>query len=111
MAAQVHGCRAQIHRVVTTHSLRTHHSALPLRQYACDRPDLESLYKKYGGKEGERRTSFRGADRLKLIYGILVARRTHMGCNLDIPRLVKSKCLLGFFPLHDKVELRALQAK
>lgn len=80
-------------------------------QYTYDRPELESLYKKYGGGEGERRIPFRGADRLKLLYGILVAKRTDMGCNLDILRLLKSKCILAFFPLHDKVELRTLQIK
>lgn len=83
----------------------------PPRQYTCDRPELDSLYKKYGGGEGERRIPFRGVDRLKLLYGILVAKRGDMGCNLDILRLLKSKCLLGFFPLHDKVELRSLQIK
>lgn len=72
---------------------------------------MENLYKKYGGGEGERRIPFRGADRLKLLYGILVAKKADMGCNLDILRLVKSRCLLAFFPLHDKVELRALQTK
>lgn len=81
------------------------------QQYVCDRPELESLYNKYGGGEGQRRIPFRGADRLKLLYGILVAKRVDMGCNLDILKLVKSKCLLAFFPLHDKVELRALQIK
>ncbi|CAN0179632.1 unnamed protein product, partial [Laminaria digitata] len=74
-------------------------------------PELENLYKKHGGMEVAMSIPFRGADRLKLIYSILVAKRTDMGCNLDILRLVKSKCLLAFFPLHDKVELRALQLK
>lgn len=82
------------------------------RQYTADRPELDGLYKKYGGLErGMRMIPFRGTDRLKLIYSILVAKRTDMGCNLDILRLVKSKCILAFFPLHDKVELRALQRK
>ncbi|CAM9168269.1 unnamed protein product [Sphacelaria rigidula] len=79
--------------------------------YTIDRPELDALYKKYGGGEGTRRIPFRGADRLKLLYGILVAKRGDMGCNLDILRLLKSKCLLGFFPLHDKIELRALQVE
>lgn len=81
-------------------------------QYTVDRPEMESLYKKYGGVERDvMMIPFRGTDRLKLIYSILVAKRADMGCNLDILRLVKSKCLLAFFPLHDKVELRALQRK
>lgn len=82
-----------------------------LKQYTGDRPELENLYSKHGGMEGGMTIPFRGADRLKLIYSILVAKRTDQGCNLDILRLVKSKCLLAFFPLHDKVELRALQQK
>ncbi|CAM9243719.1 unnamed protein product [Hapterophycus canaliculatus] len=80
--------------------------------YTADRPELDSLYKKYGGLERDMMMiPFRGTDRLKLMYSILVAKRTDMGCNLDILRLVKSRCLLAFFPLHDKVELRALQRK
>lgn len=81
-------------------------------QYTADRPELDSLYKKYGGLESDvMMIPFRGTDRLKLMYSILVAKRTDSGCNLDILRLVKSRCLLAFFPLHDKVELRALQRK
>ena len=81
-------------------------------QYTVDRPDLDGLYKKYGGLERDvMMIPFRGIDRLKLIHSIIVAKRADMGCNLDILRLVKSKCLLAFFPLHDKVELRALQRK
>ncbi|CAM9468938.1 unnamed protein product [Pylaiella littoralis] len=80
--------------------------------YTADRPEMDSLYKKYGGLERDvMMIPFRGTDRLKLMYSILVAKRADMGCNLDILRLVKSKCLLAFFPLHDKVELRALQRK
>ncbi|CAM9104726.1 unnamed protein product [Ectocarpus sp. 13 AM-2016] len=80
--------------------------------YTVDRPELESLYKKHGGLERDVvMIPFRGTDRLKLLYSILVAKTADSGCNLDILRLVKSKCLLAFFPLHDKVELRALQRK
>lgn len=81
-------------------------------QYTVDRPELDGLYKKYGGLERDViMIPFRGIDRLKLMHSILVAKRADMGCNLDMLRLVKSKCLLAFFPLHDKIELRALQRK
>ncbi|CAM9434451.1 unnamed protein product [Discosporangium mesarthrocarpum] len=79
--------------------------------YIHDRAELEHLYRKYDGQDGERKIPFRGVDRLKIIHDILVAKRADMGCNLDVLRLVKSKCIMAFFPLHDKVELRALQLR
>ncbi|CAM9350095.1 unnamed protein product [Choristocarpus tenellus] len=77
--------------------------------YIYDRPELELLYKKYGGQDNDIKIPFRGVDRLKICYGILVAKKADMGCNLDVLKLVKSKCVMAFFPLHDKIELRALQ--
>lgn len=54
---------------------------------------------------------FRGVDRMKLIAGILKARPEDGGAFLDVYRLMKSECLLAFFPLHDFVELRELEEK
>ncbi|KAG5190771.1 calcium-activated chloride channel-domain-containing protein [Tribonema minus] len=80
--------------------------------YLSDRPDMESLYKRYGDAAGAGsapKIVFRGVDRLKLMYTIMVAKSSEGGCNLDIVKLLKYKAILGFFPLHDKVELRLLQ--
>lgn len=54
---------------------------------------------------------FRGVDRLKLIAGIISARLDHGGSHLDVYRLIKNKAILAFFPLHDIVELKALEEK
>ncbi|CAM9653012.1 unnamed protein product, partial [Phaeothamnion confervicola] len=78
-------------------------------QYEYDRPEVAHLYRRYG--DGVKRTPFRGVDRLKIEYGVMVAKRGDGGCNLDIVRLVKNKCVMAFFPLHDKVEMRSLQLK
>lgn len=97
---------------ITVRCCHTHLPLLDRLQYTADRPELDGLYKKYGGLERNvMMIPFRGTDRLKIIHSILVAKRADTGCNLDVLRLVKSKCLLAFFPLHDKVELRALQRK
>jgi hypothetical protein len=52
---------------------------------------------------------FRGVDRLKLINMIIVSKGPG-GCALDIRRLLKDKCILAYMPLHDMVELRALES-
>lgn len=56
-------------------------------------------------------TVLRGVDRLKLIVSLIAARLSQGGAFLDIQRLISDKCLLGYFPLHDAVELRELEGK
>jgi hypothetical protein len=73
-------------------------------EYRANRLDLISLYQKYD------KTFFRGVDRLKIIYSILTAKSHDGGCNLDIYKLMKDKCLVSFFPLHDHVELIPLES-
>jgi hypothetical protein len=53
---------------------------------------------------------FRGVDRLKIMHNIITSNEEG-GCGLDTYRLIKDECILGYFPLHDNVELRALEAK
>jgi hypothetical protein len=73
-------------------------------EYRSSRTDLFNLYQKYD------KTFFRGVDRLKIIYSILTAKTQDGGCNLDIYKLMKDKCIAGFFPLHDHVELIPLES-
>jgi hypothetical protein len=68
------------------------------------RSDVADLYQTYT----DRHLQFRGVDRLKLIFSILAAKKYEGGCSLDIYRLMKDDCLLGFYPLHDHVELTNL---
>ena len=56
-------------------------------------------------------TIFRGSDRLKLIQSVLMARKYEGGCHLDVYKLIKTKCMIGYFPLHDYVELRTLEER
>jgi hypothetical protein len=72
------------------------------------REDVADLYDKYAFN-GE--SIFRGVDRLKLIYGIIAAKQYDGGCSLDIYKMSKEGALLGFFPLHDHVELHTLEEK
>lgn len=65
----------------------------------------QELYKKYGA------SLFRGVDRLKLIANIIAARENEGGANLDIYRLVRDRCIITFFPLHDAVELRDVEER
>jgi hypothetical protein len=74
-------------------------------KYENDREDVANLYATYGENN---HLQFRGVDRLKLIFSILAAKKYEGGCNLDIYRLSKDNCILGFFPLHDHVELTKL---
>jgi len=67
---------------------------------------LSFIYKKWANN-----TIFRGVDRIKLIASIINARKGDGGCALDLYKLIKKKCLLSFFPLHDLVELRELEEK
>lgn len=53
----------------------------------------------------------RGVDRLKLIATIVAAKQGNGGCFLDVHKLIKWKCIMTFFPLHDLVELRELEEK
>lgn len=69
-------------------------------------PDTALLFKKY-----ENGTIFRGVDRMRLISNIIMARRQNGGCHLDVYNLMRTKCIIAFFPLHDYVELRALEEK
>jgi hypothetical protein len=71
-----------------------------------NRPEISFIYKRWHNN-----TIFRGVDRLKLIAGIMAARKGDGGCYLKIYDLIKDGCLLSFFPLHDIVELRELEAK
>lgn len=70
------------------------------------RLDVKNLYQKF-----ENRTVFRGVDRLKLMYSMLVSKGSEGGADLDIYRLIKEKAVLGFYPLHDHVELKTLEEK
>eukprot|EP01039_Chlorochromonas_danica_P003566 gene3566-3905_t len=79
----------------------------PYEHIYCDyRPELKEkdlFFKRPNG------SLLRGVDRLKLIATIIAARLNEGGCDLDVYRLVKNRCLLTFFPLHDAVELRELE--
>mmetsp|Transcript_16135 Transcript_16135/g.35740 ORF Transcript_16135/g.35740 Transcript_16135/m.35740 type:complete len:809 (-) Transcript_16135:1244-3670(-) len=57
----------------------------------------------------EEATIFRGVDRLKLMHMIINSRGPG-ACGLDIRKLLDDKCLLAYMPLHDMVELRALES-
>jgi hypothetical protein len=75
-------------------------------KYEYEREDVKDLYKVWPNG-----SVFRGCDRLKLIQSILMAKKYEGGCNLDVYKLLKMDCMLGYFALHDYVELRALEAK
>jgi hypothetical protein len=74
----------------------------------CDyNADNEALlFKKFDSN-----SYLRGVDRLKLMSGIIAGRINDGGCHLDVYRLMRDKCMLGFFPLHDMVELKGLEEK
>jgi hypothetical protein len=75
-------------------------------KFEHEREDVAKLYKVYSNN-----TVFRGVDRLKLIFSILKAKKYEGGCHLDVYRLLQDKCVVGFFPLHDHVELHELELK
>lgn len=53
---------------------------------------------------------FRGVDRLKLIH-MIISYGGEGGCGLDPARLIKDDCILAYTPLHDMVELTALEGR
>jgi anoctamin-10/anoctamin-7 len=91
---------------VPSNSIETHLD--PYDYIYCDyrMEDGDTLYKKWPNG-----SIFRGVDRLKLIAIIIAARVSDGGCFLDVYRLIKDKCMISFFPLHDVVELRELEEK
>lgn len=63
-------------------------------------------------KKWSNNTILRSSDRLKLISSILSARKSDGGCQINVFKLEKDyHALLGFFALHDLVELRTLEEK
>jgi hypothetical protein len=52
----------------------------------------------------------REVDRLKLIHSIISSKAPGC-CNIDIYRLLKSKCILAYFPLHDADKVKKLEKK
>jgi anoctamin-10/anoctamin-7 len=62
-----------------------------------------------GIKHATTESLFRSSDRLKLIYSILNCHHPG-GCYLDTVQLIRDKCVLSIYPLHDVVELSYLQS-
>ena len=56
----------------------------------------------------EEASIFRGIDRLKIIYDILISKSEHC-CKLDIRKLLKHKCIVALMPMHDLVDVYNLQ--
>ncbi|KAG7398627.1 Anoctamin-3 [Phytophthora boehmeriae] len=69
-------------------------------------PRLQPAYRKYGHKQ----IPFRGVDRIKLLLNIIKAHGEG-GCGLNLSELLKDKCLVAAFPLHDREELDKLKSK
>jgi hypothetical protein len=97
-------------------SIQDEHNVSPLEPYEYiyapyeyNSKELEHMYTLYGSSVDK--IPFRGVDRLKLMYNIMVSKRGDGGCNLDVVRLLKEKCMLAFYPLHDKEEKRSLLHK
>ncbi|KAE9032178.1 hypothetical protein PR003_g10888 [Phytophthora rubi] len=67
-------------------------------------PRLYPAYRKYGDKP----IPFRGVDRIKLLLNI-VKTRGEGGCGLNVSELLRDKCLVAAFPLHDRMELDKLR--
>jgi len=78
--------------------------------------EIRGIFKEYSTSMYEsdpnavpgRPSVFRGVDRLKLIHNIITSGEEG-GCGIDTYALMKDECILGYFPLHDNVELRALE--
>ncbi len=51
---------------------------------------------------------FRSVDRMKLIH-MIISHHGEGGCALNPYQLIKDKCILAYGPLHDMVELSALE--
>lgn len=66
------------------------------------------LYKKYGEN-----SIFRSSDRVKLIHSIVTSRVEEGGANIQIQRNIveNDNSIIGYFPIHDIVELRTLEEK
>jgi len=85
----------------------------PYAYYECiygeyrSNPELQALYQKYP------RTSsmFRSVDRVKLIMSIIRADPNENGGGLVLEKLIKAEIIMAAFPLHDRSELQACQAK
>ncbi|KAL3671142.1 hypothetical protein V7S43_004323 [Phytophthora oleae] len=69
-------------------------------------PRLYPAYRKYGHKQ----IPFRGVDRIKLMLNI-IKTRGEGGCGLNVSELLRDKCLVAAFPLHEPEELEKLQSK
>jgi hypothetical protein len=79
----------------------------PYEYIYCDyREGEDPMYFRYPNN-----TILRGVDRLKLIANIIQARLHDGGAFLDVYKLIKNKCMITFFPLHDAVELCDLQER
>eukprot|EP01038_Epipyxis_sp_PR26KG_P011021 gene11021-14802_t len=59
---------------------------------------------------GPEHLMFRGVDRLKLMHSIISSFGPGGAC-LDPYQLLKDECILSYSPLHDMVELQALEAQ
>eukprot|EP00605_Chrysophyceae_sp_TOSAG23-4_P000484 GSChrysophyteH1.ASY1.ANO1.543.1 assembled CDS len=68
--------------------------------------DDKMLYQKYNAK-----SIFRGVDRIKLIQFIITNPVESGGCGLNIHALKEQGCILGFFPIHDEVDLSQVETK
>ena len=68
------------------------------------------LYKK-SSDLGDSDCFLRSVDRLKLITSILGAKIDDGGCQLNLYKLMRNDCIIGFFGIHDRVELRTLEKK
>lgn len=76
--------------------------------YKEDEPGsrLSDLWRRYEGG-----SIFRGADRLKLLKGVVETEAARGGAALSITKLKRSKCVVDAFPLHDHDRLFELQKK
>jgi len=82
--------------------------------YRCENPEDKENTSNFNDtiyKTWPNNSKFRGVDRLKLIALILKARISEGGCQIDCYKLIKNKCMISFFPLHDAVELLELEDK
>ncbi len=68
--------------------------------------DEKKLYTKYGPV-----SLFRGVDRIKLIQSIISDPVSRGGCGLNIHALKEDGAILGFFPIHDEVDLGQVETK
>ncbi|MEM7519290.1 MAG: anoctamin, partial [Planctomycetota bacterium] len=68
-------------------------------------PELKDLYEEYPSSN----SIFRGVDRLKLMMSIMEAYVKDDGCSFKLRDLIAKGAVLAIFPLHDDLELHALQ--